>query len=149
MTYRQRIATERRERFTQLLRVLREIEAAKKPFDNTTWGGDAYGRSPWEEGADMGSPADAIGWACRDEWFQNQGLRYRAPHSDDLSEYVPCYTNPYGQYFRSWAAVEQFFHISENEATRLFDEPDYPRELQDVISVVEAKLKRLQPKTAS
>lgn len=108
------IIAERDERLTELIRVLDDVEALERPFDLNHW----FGGAPY----DCGTAACAIGWACRDPWFQERGLFAsefsRAP---ELRPEDPNELMSYG-----FTAVCDFFHLEDHAAVMLItSRPDH------------------------
>ena len=76
-----------------LVRVLREVEEQKKPFDMEDWFAD------YDAIDDCATAACAAGWCYRDQWFKKNNF----PDPSD------CDSN-----------VQAFFDISRVESDRLF-----------------------------
>lgn len=105
---------ERLEQMVTMLRNLPEEKRAKFHIDGWT----------------CGTTACAVGHACFDPWFNEQGLRineYGAPSFEDET---------------SWWAVEKFFELGEDDAFHLFSGGNYPKEQEttplDVADRIEA-----------
>lgn len=75
---------------------------------------------------DCGTTACAVGWACKDRWFNRQGLR--------MVDYRPMYRDAF-----SWKAVTDFFELSEGTAVRWFAPQSYDRGVPP--SVVAARIR--------
>ncbi len=129
---------QQRERFEQVLRVLREVEARQNPeeFDLMVWY-DKGGRDKT-----CGSCACAIGHCCQDSWFQKEGLTLEGGCSElgSFSLY-PTFND-----FEEWEAVQTFFDIDSWTANILFREGFYPENeertsVKEVIERIESFLK--------
>lgn len=75
------------ERLTQLIRVLEEVKADKKPFDMHTWFRVLY--PGWVELSLVGNKTHtcgtascAAGWAAQDPWFKRRGFTLTASTPD-------------------------------------------------------------------
>lgn len=86
---------------------------------------------------DCGTTACAVGWACRDEQFNKQGLTVGAA---DTYREVPRFSG-----LARWDAVEAFFDLDYDQAQHLFSLGYYdvdPRPTpDDVIARIEAMLR--------
>lgn len=89
-----------RERLQQMVTMLRELP--EETFNLDAW--------------TCGTSACAVGWACVNPVFTEQGLKRRhtgAPEFMGLS---------------SWDAVEAFFELKMHQSSYLFDICEYPKE---------------------
>ena len=69
------------ERLTQLIRVLEEVKASKKPFYMQTWhvplslmGNEEKGNIVGNKKHSCGTASCAAGWAAQDPWFKRRGF---------------------------------------------------------------------------
>jgi hypothetical protein len=91
-----------RERLQQMVTMLRGLPPESEvAFNLETW--------------NCGTSACAVGHACLNPVFKNQGLQW-----DDIL-FDPVYEGSYG-----WLAVERFFDISEGRAEHLFADWRHP-----------------------
>ncbi|MCY1464232.1 hypothetical protein D9M71_822310 [compost metagenome] len=65
----------------------------------------------WYDEGTCGTTACAVGWACLDPWFNDQGLML---NRDTIFE------DPQFGELRQWEAVCAFFGISQGQAEHLF-----------------------------
>lgn len=86
------------ERLQHLITILRQVPA--EDFDMAVW--------------KCGTAACAVGWACLDPAFNEQGLSFAMPQE------LPTYASSRGGMCVHWDAVEVFFDLSELQARRLF-----------------------------
>ena len=91
-----------RERLRELCRVIDGV--SDRNFDLKDWSRNGF----------CTTVSCAVGWAMKDAWFQRQGLR-RIDGS-------PAYGG-----YTGWAAVRQFFGLSQQEALDLFHAGRYER----------------------
>jgi hypothetical protein len=99
------------ERLKNLLRVLEEVKERQLPFEMQWW----FSRDGVSSGDECGSAACALGWACRDPWFQEQGLQ-----SDDVTN-EPMYDGDCGL-----VAGMRLFELTYSESADLFFACNYP-----------------------
>lgn len=90
----------------RLLRLAEEI-LPNVPEDN-------FNLATWKERNECGTTACAIGWACLDEQFNEEGLTY-----DEIYA-TPRYNN-----HLFWRAVREFFGLTQEQACDLFMEGGY------------------------
>lgn len=97
------------ERLTKLAELMDRIKpTSKKKFD----------LQYWKKKTDCGTSACAVGWACSDPWFKEQGLKLKT----DVWSRKETETawDVYYDDWRHFAAVARFFDIREYEAEHLF-----------------------------
>ena len=91
-----------KKRLQMVIKVLEKVPV--KRFYLWSWFDKSYG--------ECGSTACAIGWCAQDKRFVEEGLT--------LQRGEPIYECFYG-----WDAVEEFFELTERQASRLFNESGY------------------------
>lgn len=99
---------------------------------------DAWFQSFTED--ECGTAACAVGWACTIPEFNAAG--FRAEMSDDgyclCPQYIPADTGPV---YTSWAAVREFFGLTQPEADRLFFAGSYPLDSDPTPAEVAARIR--------
>lgn len=91
-----------KERLEQMVVMLRNLPPEKRSkFDISEW--------------HCGTSACAVGSACFDPWFNEQGL------------YLNEYGSPSFDGWSSWDAVEAFFGLEPSDALNLFYGGNYPK----------------------
>lgn len=106
------------------------LENTTGNFQLDTWGSNIIENGRIE--LNCNTVCCAIGWACFDEEFQAQGLKYGVIGSS----IIPVYND-----MDSWDAVCDFFEIEHFDALRLFSANEYPidkRTKEDVIYRINA-----------
>ncbi len=99
------------ERLKHMTKLLRSIPPQN--FNLTDWTEADEGIVDTQQAIECGTVCCAVGWACSDPWFIEQGLHWGS------------YTRPvFGEYC-SWSAVEEFFELTEADARHLFDSDCY------------------------
>lgn len=86
----------------------------------------------WVERSGCGYSACAVGHACLDPRFNEQGLVM------DLNYASPLYIDKSGYKRTSWMAVETFFGIGEKAAEYLFQKSKYKDRVRGKIRYIEA-----------
>jgi hypothetical protein len=89
------------ERLNHLITILRGVPPVN--FDLQSW--------------KCGTSACAVGWACQDPVFKEQGLH--------LKDFGKTHMPTYGKH-SSWDAVCEFFDLAQPDALRVFDPCAYP-----------------------
>jgi len=131
------------ERLTKLAELLDKVALERRPFNLSVWvhktqdlcfmdvkdTAVASGLSEDEvEHHECGTVACAVGYACLDPWFNEQGLR--------AYEDLPSY-----RYSSGWDAVEDFFGIYYEEARHLFSPDSYTGEEETRAEEVAARIR--------
>lgn len=80
------------------------------------------------KGWECGTVKCAVGWACVDPWFNDQGLYFKPDYDEDL---IPVYKDK-----TNWKAIKEFFNIDLDTSLYLFSEDTYKTSpsKQDVIN---------------
>jgi hypothetical protein len=81
---------------------------------------EKFNLSFWKAVTPCGTTACAVGWAATDPSFKKAGLRLSLPAKPWVNKFAQIKY----QCYLGWEAVEEFFHLDEHEARRLFS-PDY------------------------
>lgn len=104
------------ERFANLVRVLRDVEARALPFNMTTW----------KQDLSCNSAGCAIGWAFSDPWFKAQGcgLRFIGEYARRLTPAI------HGECNRQ--NLNAFFGLSWSHFNFLFMPDSYWPELREL-----------------
>ena len=92
------------EAMQNLVRVLREVEEQKKPFDMEDWFAD------YDAIDDCATAACAAGWCYRDQWFKKNNFPDPSYSRSDLSIFFDI----------GGSDLSIFFDISGDESDRLF-----------------------------
>ena len=103
-------------RLNRLSEILSKVP--EKSFDISKW----TNQTSIENEVDCGTTACAVGWACFDKGFNEEGLHYTlGENSYDGREFLePTFKSKKG-----WSAVEAFFGIESDIAFFLFDSDYY------------------------
>lgn len=110
-----------REALLQVRRVLEKVRDEERPFNMMFWSEkDKIPHSITVPVAECGTASCAAGWAARDPWFQERGLRLEKPYPDSDSLF-PKLGRQIG-----FDAMALLLDISRRDAHYLFDPWDYP-----------------------
>lgn len=113
----------REQKLNHLITILRTVEDM-----------DSFRMSVWyrkDEEAQCGFAACALGWAAGDKIFIQQGLYLHSRLWGDSDVYFDGH--------EGFAAAEEFFDLSENEAQFLFDEGSYYLDADSALHPVYAR----------
>lgn len=126
-----------RERLTQLIRVLEEVQATDKPWDMSQW----YTGETTE--LTCGTAACALGWASRDLWMQGEGLvpadrPYITDRPDPVNDWFPEYDGA-----RGFLAGAGFFGLSMQGSFKLFSTESYTPGTTITTQMVIARVREL------
>lgn len=91
------------ERFSNLLRVLHAVRDQDLPLDMRGWVQDLVGYDAAGLPVSCGTATCAVGHACLDAWFRQEGLLLFG-------------TAPYYRGYQSWLAVRAFFGIEPRDS---------------------------------
>ena len=132
------------ERLTKLAELLDKVAEERKPFNLSMWvrssteltdmdlGDTAAASGLTKEGVanhECGTVACAVGHACLDPWFNEQGLTANAGGQ-------PMYGKD-----NSWDAVAAFFEIERELAILLFDYANYDEEAETTAAEVAYRIR--------
>lgn len=109
-----------RERLTQLIRVLEEVQALGKPWDMTSW--------LTGEGKELtcGTAACALGWATQDAWMQGEGLILKPSYSKTvIADWCPSVIDSDGREKTGFWAGAAFFALNLTDSYKLFSANEY------------------------
>lgn len=115
----------RTDRLERLVAVLERVDREERPFDMGAWV-----RSPLmvdsryhdiptlDDIKRCGTASCALGWAARDTWHRDRGLRFK--WHDGARSWFPSFDGEYGL-----RAAVAFYEISYDQAADLFDPTSY------------------------
>ena len=104
------------ERLNKLIEIL--LKVPNKSFDLTQW----TNVKELSQQVDCGTVACAVGWACFDKSFNEEGLNYQEV---EQNLFGTQYMTPVFEGSTGWDAVEAFFDISLGASEFLFETHAY------------------------